>query len=324
MTAAPHVDVHLTSEELARVLKSDALTGLGTRPRELPPKWFYDERGCALFEEITRLPEYYPTRRESEILAREASEIARLTGADTLVELGSGTSEKTRLLLDSMAITGQLARIAVFDVSETTIRSAAAALAAEYPDVEVHGVVGDFHHHLHHLPTGGRRLLVFLGGTIGNFGPTERKWFLGELASGMRPGDGLLLGTDLVKDAGRLEAAYDDASGVTAAFNRNVLVVLNRELDADFDVAQFVHEATYDPDNERMDIGLRTRTSQSVNLAAIDLTLQLEPGELIRTEISTKFRRSLVEDELGAAGLKVERWWTDQAEDYAVTLSFSA
>lgn len=322
MTVSPHVDVHLTAEDLARALRSDVRSGLGTRPRELPPKWFYDERGCALFEEITRLPEYYPTRREREILAREAAEIARLSGADTLVELGSGTSEKTRLLLDAMAATGQLARIAVFDVSEPTIRTAAAALALEYPDAEVHGVVGDFEHHLHHLPTGGRRLLVFLGGTIGNLGPVERKWFLGELAAGMQPGDGLLLGTDLVKDTGRLEAAYDDAAGVTAAFNRNVLVVLNRELDADFEVEQFAHEASFDPDNERMEIGLRALTPQAVNIVALRMTLDIEVGEFVRTEISTKFRRSSVEDELAAAGLAVARWWTDGAGDYAVTLSF--
>ncbi|MDP9403720.1 MAG: L-histidine N(alpha)-methyltransferase [Actinomycetota bacterium] len=324
MTPSPHVEVHLTPEDLARALRADVRAGLGSGPRELPPKWFYDERGCALFEEITRQPEYYPTRREREILAREAGHIAGLTGADTLVELGSGTSEKTRLLLDPMAGAGQLERIAVFDVSEPTIRVATAALAVEYPDAEVHGVVGDFERHLHHLPAGGRRLLVFLGGTIGNLGPLERKWFLGELASGMAPRDALLVGTDLVKDPVRLEAAYDDAAGVTAAFNRNVLVVLNRELDADFDVEQFAHEARFDRDNEWMEIRLRAVAPQVVHIAALGMTLELEAGESVRTEISAKFRRPVVEAELAAAGLELVRWWTDAAGDYGVSLSVPA
>lgn len=323
MTVSPHFEVHLTAEDVAAALRSDVSEGLRSRPRELPAKWFYDEHGCALFEEITRLPEYYPTRREREILAGQAAEIVRLTRADTLVELGSGTSEKTRLLLDAMAATGQLNRIVLFDVSEPTIRGAAAALAREYPEVEVHGVVGDFERHLHHLPGGGRRLVAFLGGTIGNLGPVERKWFLGELGTGMAPGDSLLLGTDLVKDPARLEAAYDDAAGVTAAFNRNVLVRLNRELGADFDVDQFAHEARFDADQEWMDIRLRAVSHQTVDIASLDMTVEFEAGETIRTEISTKFRRPFVESELVAAGLELSRWWTDAAGDYAVSLSFS-
>lgn len=322
MTTSPHFEVHLTAEDLAAALRSDVRAGLGSRPRELPAKWFYDERGCALFEEITRLPEYYPTRREREILAREAAEIARLSGADTLVELGSGTSEKTRILLDAMAATGRLTRIVLFDVSEPTIRAAAAALAEEYTQAKIHGVVGDFERHLHHLPGGGRRLVAFLGGTIGNLGPVERKWFLGEVASSMAAGDSLLLGTDLVKDRGRLEAAYDDVAGVTAAFNRNVLVMLNRELGADFDIGQFAHEARFDADKEWMDIRLRAVPAQTVNIASLDMTVEFEAGETIRTEISTKFRRPVIESELAAAGLELSRWWTDGAGDYAVSLSF--
>lgn len=323
MTVSPHFEVHLTAKDLAAALRSDVRAGLGSRPRELPAKWFYDERGCALFEEITRLSEYYPTRREAEVLAREADEIIRLTGVDTLVELGSGTSEKTRLLLDAMVGAGRLRRIALFDVSEPTIRAAAAALAAEHPSAEIHGVVGDFERHLHHLPAGGRRLVAFLGGTIGNLGPVERKWFLGELAAGMAPGDALLLGTDLVKDTARLEAAYDDAAGVTAAFNRNVLVRLNRELGADFDIDQFTHEARFDSDREWMDIRLRAISYQIVYIASLDMTVEFESGETIRTEISTKFRRPIIESELAAAGLELSRWWTDAAGDYAVSLSFS-
>ncbi|HVE47210.1 MAG TPA: L-histidine N(alpha)-methyltransferase [Acidimicrobiales bacterium] len=324
MTTSPHIEVHLTAEDLAAALRSDVRAGLGSRPRELPPKWFYDERGCALFEEITRLPEYYPTRREREILAREADEIVRLTGADTLVEVGSGTSEKTRVLLDAMSFVGSLKRIVLFDVSEPTIRTAAAALAVEYPQAEINGVVGDFERHLQHLPPGGRRLVAFLGGTIGNLGPVERKWLLGELAGGMAPGDALLLGTDLVKDPARLEAAYDDAAGVTAAFNSNVLEVLNRELGADFDVEQFAHEARFDEDKEWMDIRLRALSPQVVDIAALGMVLELDAGESIRTEISSKFRRPVVQAELAAAGLDLARWWTDQAGDYAVSLSLPA
>lgn len=323
MTVSPHIEVHLTPEDLVAALRSDVWAGLGSRPRELPAKWFYDESGCALFEEITRLPEYYPTRREREILAREADEIARLTEADTLVELGSGTSEKTRILLDAMTATGQLARIGLFDVSEPTIRAAAAALAEEYPHAEIHGVVGDFERHLHHIPRHGRRLVAFLGGTIGNLGPVERKWFLGELATGTAPGDALLLGTDLVKDTARLEAAYADTAGVTAAFNRNVLVRLNRELGADFDIEGFAHEARFDLDKERMDICLRALSTQTVNIGSLDMTVEFEAGETIRTEISTKFRREVVEAEIASAGLELAQWWTDEAGDYAVSLSFS-
>ncbi len=323
MTVSPHFEVHLTPEDLAAALRSDVRAGLGSRPRELPAKWFYDEAGCVLFEEITRLPEYYPTRREREILAKKAGEIAGLSGADTLVELGSGTSEKTRILLDAMAGAGQLTRIVLFDVSEPTIRAAAAALAEEYPRAEIHGVVGDFERHLHHLPKGGRRLVAFLGGTIGNLGPVERKWFLGELASGMAAGDSLLLGTDLVKDRHRLEAAYDDAAGVTAAFNRNVLVMLNRELNANFDIEQFCHESRFDPAQAWMDIRLRAVSPQKVEIASLGMTLEFDAGETIRTEISSKFRRQVVETELAAAGLELASWLTDDAGDYAVSLSFS-
>lgn len=322
MTGA-RVDVHLTPEGLARALRDDVLDGLGDRPRELPPKWFYDERGCDLFDRITRLPEYYPTRREREILAREAGAIAALTGADTLVELGSGTSEKTRLLLDAMAARGALRRIVAFDVSEPTIRMATDALAGEYPGTEVHGVVGDFDHHLGLLPAGGRRLVAFLGSTIGNLRPAERKRFLADVASQMTPGDAFLLGTDLVKDPARLEAAYDDDAGITAEFNRNVLAVLNRELGADFDATRFDHVARFDTHEEWIELGLRARESHIVHIPDPGLTVDLDAGEVVITEISAKFRRARVEAELADAGLSMAEWWTDERGDFGLSLSFA-
>ena len=319
----PLVEVHLTSETLASALRDDVRSGLASPPRELPPKWFYDERGCAFFDEITRLPEYYPTRREREILARESGSIARLTGADTLVELGSGTSEKTRLLIDAMAGGGGLRRVVAFDVSEPAVRQATGALAAEYPGVEVRGVVGDFDHHLDRLPDGGRRLIAFLGSTIGNLRPGERKRFLADLAAQMAPGDAFVLGTDLVKDRARLEAAYDDPAGVTAAFNLNVLSVLNRELGADFDPGLFDHVARFDEEEEWMELGLRARRAHVVAIPDPGVTVDLEVGELIRTEISAKFRKEGVEAELAGAGLEMAEWWTDAGGEFGLSLSFA-
>lgn len=319
----PVVDVYLTPAALAAALRDDVRNGLGSPPRELSPKWLYDERGCALFEEITRLAAYYPTRREREILEREAASIARLTRADTLVELGSGTSEKTRLLLDAMAAAGTLRGIVVFDVSEPTIRSATTALAGEYPGAGVRGVVGDFDHHLDRLPRGGRRLIAFLGSTIGNLRPAQRKCFLAEVAAQMAPGDAFLLGADLVKDRARLEAAYDDVAGVTAAFNRNVLSVLNRELGATFDPTLFDHVARYDDDEDWVELGLRARRAHTVVVPDPGITVELEAGELLRTEISAKFRWATVEAELTGAGLEPARWWTDAGGDFALSLSFA-
>jgi L-histidine N-alpha-methyltransferase len=316
------VDVHLGPEELRAALRSDVATGLTSTPKELPPKWFYDERGSNLFDEITRLPDYYPTRCERSILDARAGEVARLSGADTLIELGSGTSEKTHLLLDALAGEGRLERIVAFDVSEATLRQAAAALAGEYPDVAVHAVVGDFERHLPTLPRGGRRLVAFLGGTIGNLAPKQRAQFLSELAAVLEPGDSLLLGTDLVKDTARLEAAYDDPGGVTADFNRNVLRVVNRELGADFVPEGFDHVARFDPDEEWIEMWLRSPAPQQVRVAALDLSVSFQAGEAMRTEISAKFRRPGIEAELGDADLAVARWWTDVDGDFAVSLSF--
>ncbi len=316
------MDVHLDAAELRRQLGDDVRAGLSASPKELPPKWFYDERGCELFDAITRLPEYYPTRRERSILEARAGEVARLTTADTLVELGSGTSEKTRLLLDALTGAGCLRRFVAFDVSEPTVRSAAAAIAADYPGVEVQAVVGDLDHHVHLLPTGGHDLVAFLGGTIGNLRPPERCRLLGDLRSRLGSGEALLVGVDLVKDVGRLERAYDDHAGVTAEFNRNVLRVVNRELGADFVPERFAHVARFDRDNEWMEMSLRSREDHTVTVRDLDLVVPFVSGEEMRTEISAKFRRAGLEAELKQAGFAPSRWWTDPDGDFGLSLSF--
>ena len=317
------VDVHLGPGDLRDALEADARAGLTSTPKELPPKWFYDERGSRLFDEITRLPEYYPTRREREILEARATDIATHSGADTLVELGSGTSEKTRLLLAAYEARGTLRRFVPFDVSEPVLREAAAAVAAEHPGIDVHAVVGDFERHLGTLPAEGRRTIAFLGGTIGNLTPDGRASFLKELAAGMAPGDSLLLGTDLVKDVARLEAAYDDAAGVTAEFNRNVLHVLNRELGADFEPDRFAHVARWDGDRDWIEMRLRCLDACTVRIAGLALDVRFAAGEEMRTEISAKFRPEGVEAELAAAGLQLADWWTDAAGDFGLSLSFA-
>jgi L-histidine Nalpha-methyltransferase len=317
------VDVHLGAAQLDAALRADVRRGLG-RPasqRELPPKWFYDDLGCELFDQITRLPEYYPTETERSILRAAAAEIARRSGADTLVELGSGTSDKTRTLLDAFAATGQLRRFVPFEVNEATVREAADAIAASYPGIELHAVVGDFEHHLATIPREGRRCVAFLGSTIGNFEPAERKRFLAELADNLRPGDSLLLGTDLVKDVGRLEAAYNDPGGVTAAFNRNVLTVVNRRLGADFAIDRYEHVAFFDRDEEWIEMRLRSTVDQVVSIPTLDLTVDIAAGEALRTEISAKFRREVVTAELASAGLRLDRWFTDPDGDFALSLA---
>jgi L-histidine N-alpha-methyltransferase len=314
------IDAHLTDADVRNALRADVAAGLTATPKTLPPKWLYDERGCELFDQITRMPEYYPTRRERDILAERSEAIARITKADTLVELGSGTSEKTRLLLDALTRAGTLRHFVGFDVAEPTLRDAAVQLSEEYPGLGISGVVGDFQQHLHLLPQRGRRLVVFLGGTIGNLDPGQRAQMLGELSANLRGGDAFLLGTDLLKDRRRLVAAYDDSAGVTAAFNLNVLAVINRELKADFDLGRFDHVARFDEDHERIEMRLRSRGDQLVRIAELDLDVYFDDGEELRTEISTKFRRERVSDELRAAGLQPVVRWTDVAGDYALTL----
>jgi len=315
------VDVGLGPEDLAEALRADVAAGLTSVPKELPSKWFYDEVGSGLFDAITRLPEYYPTRAERAILDARATEVAELTGAATLIELGSGTSEKTRLLLDALAGRGVLRRFVPFDVDETTLRAASAGVAGEYPGVEVHAVVGDFERHLDLLPPGGRRLVAFLGSTIGNLTPERRSAFLGAVGASLQPGDAFLLGTDLVKDPGRLEAAYDDSAGVTAAFNRNLLVRLNRELDGDFVPERFEHVARFDREREWIEMWLRSTCEQVVTLSELSLAASFATGEEMRTEISAKFRPEGLEAELVAAGLELVRLWTDPDGDFALSLA---
>lgn len=317
-------DVLLGPRDLRRALEQDVRQGLSHKPRELPPKYFYDARGSRLFDAITRLPEYYPTRREREILAARAPEIAARTGADTLLELGSGTSDKTRLLLEALSAGGTLRRFVPFDVDAVTLRGSTLRIASEYPGLAVHAVVGDFERHVPLLPRGGRRLIAFLGGTIGNLAPTPRARFLADIAAQLGPVDAFLLGTDLVKDIPRLEAAYNDSQGVTAEFNRNVLSVLNTELDADFELEQFEHVARYDARQGWIEMLLRSTRQQTVTVADLDLRVQFGAGELLRTEISAKFTPPQIDREIEAAGMRTRARWTDRAGDFAVTLAVRA
>jgi L-histidine N-alpha-methyltransferase len=299
-------------------LRADVLHGLTRRPKTLPPKWFYDAHGSELFDEITELPEYYPTRAEREILLARAPEIDAATGARTLVELGSGSSDKTRHLLDAM--TGLRAYVPV-DVSESALRQAGEALVAERPGLDVHALIADFTGVLDLPRTPGPRLLAFLGGTVGNLPPVERAGFLSSVRALLSPGDALLLGTDLVKDVSVLVAAYDDACGVTAEFNKNLLTVVNHAFGADFDRGAFDHVALWDAEHEWIEMRLRARTAQTVKIPALRLTVDFTDGEELRTEISAKFREHGVRGELDAAGLKLTHWWTDGKGRFALSLS---
>ncbi|OBI51954.1 dimethylhistidine N-methyltransferase [Mycobacterium kyorinense] len=312
---------HLAADSAYQALRRDVLDGLRQTPKSLPPKWFYDSVGSDLFDQITRLPEYYPTRAEAEILRGCSAEVASATGADTLVELGSGTSEKTRMLLDALRDRGALRRYVPFDVDANMLSVAASAVQREYPGIEIAAVCGDFEEHLAEIPGGGRRLFVFLGSTIGNLTAGPRAEFLASLAAVLRPGDTLLLGTDLVKDTERLVRAYDDAAGVTARFNRNVLSVINRELDADFDVDAYAHVARWNAEEQRMEMWLRAERPQRVEIRALDLTTEFTAGEEILTEVSCKFRPEAVAAELAAVGLRRTRWWTDSAGDFGLSLA---
>jgi L-histidine N-alpha-methyltransferase len=320
MPIADH-EVRLHPSTLVAQMATDVRRGLTARRKWLPPKYFYDARGSELFDKITRLPEYYPTRTERAILTERVGEIAALTRAETLVELGSGTSDKTRLLLDALHREGTLRRFAPFDVDPSVLAEAAVAIAAQFPTIEVAPIVGDFEHHLGDLPRHARRLVAFLGSTIGNLDPDERHRFLTDLRSTLGPGDAFLLGTDLVKPAGRLVPAYDDAQGVTAEFNKNVLVVLNRELGADFEPDLFEHRAVWSIAHEWIEMRLRSKVAQTVTIRDLDLVVGFDAGEDLRTEISAKFRAVGVAAELAAAGLELEQWWTDPAGDFALSLS---
>ncbi|MER6464803.1 L-histidine N(alpha)-methyltransferase [Streptomyces sp. NPDC001288] len=299
-------------------LRADVLNGLTATPKTLPPKWFYDARGSELFEQITELPEYYPTRAEREILLARSAEIAAASGARTLVELGSGSSEKTRLLIDALT---SLEVYVPVDVSESALTQAGRALVEERPALSVHALIADFTGRMSLPETPGPRLLAFLGGTIGNLLPAERAAFLASVRGLLAPGDALLLGTDLVKDEDVLVRAYDDAAGVTAEFNKNVLAVVDRELDADFDPAAFDHVALWDAQQEWIEMRLRSRLAQTVKVPALDLAVDFAAGEELRTEISAKFRRDGVTAELAAAGLELTHWWTDPQGRFALSLS---
>lgn len=312
MTPSPStvtVDVHLTDDEWDAVMAQECRRGLTATPKVLSPVWFYDARGSQLFDEITRLPEYYPTRTERALLAAHAVDMVATAAADTLVELGSGTSDKTRRLLDALTADGRPARYVPFDVSEATVRAAADQLVCAYPMLQVHAVIGDFTRHLGAIPVDGRRLLAFLGSTIGNLDPDERRRFLGELRLVMGPDDRFLLGVDLVKDRDVLVRAYDDAAGVTAAFNRNALCHLNERLGATFDPTTFRHVARWDEGASRIEMHLHSTLEQAVRLDALDLEVRFDRGEALRTEISTKFTMAGVAAELEDAAFDVVRTW---------------
>jgi L-histidine N-alpha-methyltransferase len=318
------VDVLLDEADRRAALHDATFWSLRESPKELPAVWLYDERGSQLFDQITRLPEYYLTRAEREILRAQATQIAHRTGALTLVELGSGTSDKTRLLLDALRAGGTLERFVPLDVSEQTLRASAQAVAAEYPGVGIHAIVGDFERHLDGLPQGERRLVAFLGSTIGNLQPARRARLLRSIAARLGPEDAFLLGVDLVKDPDRLEAAYNDARGVTEAFVRNGLVALNRQLGADFDQDRLDFLARWDATNEWMDIGFVARTAHVVSIPELEVLLSLAAGEPLRFEISAKCRRERLEHELTGAGLRLDEWWTDRAGDFALLLASRA
>lgn len=318
MSAEP-LEIHLEEQDLDRSLREDVRAGLTAARKWLPPKWFYDARGSALFEEITRLPEYYPTRSERAVLAAHADDIAGLTGAKTLIELGSGSSEKTRLLLDAFTRHGDLGTFVPLDVSVSALRHSTERIAAAYPGLRVRGIVGDFTRHLDRLPTGGRRLVLFLGGTIGNLLPAERAEFLTAMRAALECGDWLLIGTDLVKDPSVIVPAYDDAAGVTAEFNRNVLRVINRELGADFDPTAFRHVAVWDPEHEWIE--MRLRAERPVRVHVLDLEVGFAAGEELRTEVSAKFRPEGIARELAAAGFVRQEFWTDPDGLFGVSLA---
>ena len=319
------IERHLPPDALDRALREDVRAGITATPKTLPPKWFYDEQGSKLFDEITRLAEYYPTRTERAILAARAAELAAGAIA-TLVELGSGTSEKTHLLLDAFRDAGTLSGYVGFDVDEITLTQAGTTLAAEYPGLEVVGVVGDFEKHVPLLRDigAGPRMIAFLGSTIGNLEPAPRAAFLRDVRAALRPGDQFLLGLDLVKSPARLVAAYDDAEGVTAEFNRNVLRVINAALRADFDPEAFDHVAIWDDAHERIEMRLRAQRAMTVTIRELELEVRFGAGEQMRTEVSTKFHPDRIADELEAAGLRQVKWFTDPEGDFGLSVSTPA
>ncbi len=320
-TYPPPVAVLLNEDHQRAALAADVRRGLDADVKWLPAKWLYDERGCALFEQITALPDYYPNRAERAILAAHSDDVAAATGAGTLMELGSGTSEKTLRLLDALRGAGTLTGYVAFDVAEATLRQSLAEMAVRYPGIDLAGVVGDFGEHLQHLPDGKGRILALLGGTLGNLEPANRRAFLHDVAGVLHGGEWFLVGADLVKDPARLVAAYDDAGGVTAAFELNVLDVVNQALHADFVLDRFAYVARWNTTYERIEMGVVSRGAQRVRVADLDLVVDLADGEEIRTELSCKFRPDGLAAELDDAGLSLEHVWTDPAGDFSLALA---
>jgi L-histidine N-alpha-methyltransferase len=314
------IEVVVTEAEGREAVYEATCRSLQAEPKELPAVWLYDERGSRLYEEITRLPAYYLPQREDEILRDRAPEIARLTQASTLAELGAGSANNTRLLLDALQAAGTLERFVPLDVSGRALQASAETIAAAYPRLAVQPIVGDFERDLGLLPRSGRRLIAFLGSTIGNLYPAQRARLLAALADELSPEDGLLIGIDLVKDPARLRAAYNDPGGVTETFVRNALTAANRELEATFEQRRFAYEARWDPEREWMNIGFNAREAHRVSVGRLELELAFEQGETLRVEISSKFRRERFEREAAEAGLRVAHWWTDGAGDFAVAL----
>ncbi|WP_149359346.1 L-histidine N(alpha)-methyltransferase [Lolliginicoccus suaedae] len=321
-----HLDVHLADDARAAALVADVRDGLAAQPRTLPPKWFYDATGSELFEQITRLPEYYPTRTEKALLTGCANEIAAITGARTIVELGSGSSEKTRLLLDALDASGTLATYVAQDVSPAALAAAMSELEQDYPGLAVHGVVSDFsaggfRDGLRFVPDYPDRMMVFLGSTIGNLDPAERAAFLAAMRESLRPGEHVLIGAGLIIEEATMVAAYDDAAGVTAEFNRNVLAVMNRELGADFPVEEFEHVAVWDARAKWIEMRLRARSAMTVRVPGAGLDVELAAGEEIRTEISAKFDLLDLSAEMAAQGLPVAHAWQDPRSRFALLLA---
>ena len=321
-TAQPiEIEVDLPAGGTLAGLAEDVREGLSCPFKELPPKYFYDARGSKLFERITELPEYYPTRAERSILESGAADIVAAAGPTTLIELGSGAAAKPRYLLDAMRDAGSLETYVPVDISEEITRRVAEELVSEYDGLRVHGVVCDYETHLERVPREEGGLIAFLGGTIGNFRPGPRRSFLARIATLMYPGDRFLLGTDLVKDPGVLEAAYNDSQGITAEFNKNVLRVLNRELNAGFEPEAFEHVAFWDADNEWIDIRLRSLVEQFIDIRDLDMQVHFARNEEMRTEISTKFTRERLEASYADAGLELVEWWTDPEGLFALSLA---
>ncbi|HXA43140.1 MAG TPA: L-histidine N(alpha)-methyltransferase [Candidatus Solibacter sp.] len=315
------VAVHTIGRDSRQDLIDDVRRGLTQSPKVLPPRWFYDERGSDLFEKITELPEYYQTRTEYAILQRHADEIVSRTRAASIVELGAGSCTKSRVLIKAAKGKGTLSTFVPFDISESTIRRAASELVEEYTDLSIYCVTGVFDEHLTQIPRFGTQLVVFLGSTIGNFSAEETRAFLAEVRRLMQPGDFFLLGVDLVKAEASLQAAYDDAAGITAEFNLNLLARINRELSADFDLRAFEHVARWNAGMSRVEMYLRSLTEQRVEIPGAGLTVEFRAGELMRTEICTKYTRAGTEELLAGGGMEPVAWYSDPQERFGLALA---